>query len=71
MLLTEREEKNVILSFYKDIEKPSSSKEKLCVEISKMLEKQYLSDENTATLQAMLNKITKMVPSNENMQCNN
>ena len=71
MIMNEREERNIILSFEKDILKSDISQEKLLQEISIFLNKKYISEENAVGLKSMLTMIHNMIPDNENSQYSN
>ena len=72
MIINEKDEMNLILSFEKDIKKPNTSKEKISQEISIFLSKKYISEQNALALQNMISMTYGMNPDNENfIQYNN
>ena len=72
MIINEKDEMNLILSFEKDIKKPNTSKEKISQEISIFLSKKYISEQNALALQNMISMTYGMNPDNENfIQKNN
>jgi hypothetical protein len=72
MIINEKDEMNLILSFEKDIKKPNTSKEKISQEISIFLSKKYISEQNALALQNMISMNYGMNPDNENfIQYNN
>ena len=72
MIINEKDEMNLILSFEKDIKKPNTSKKKISQEISIFLSKKYISEQNALALQNMISMTYGMNPDNENfIQKNN